>query len=340
MKILLIESCEKIINNAAPSSIVHVKNSQIIADYIGADIISHQSQIKDVINNEYDVIICAYSSPYMKYNAYLEILDANNKAKMFWLVNDHDLEDNILLRKWVLKYNSSFHMICNNPRSGYRSWILNKNINQKKLNDWIDEWHTVNLNTLIFDENLFNTTKDTSSKTNDIIYYGTFRKHRIKDMLDYNNVNYYISSSKKNHLKYKLQNINAKFIEKLLWFDKEPDMFEPIGLRLKDYKYSIYFEDEHTHNNYAFMANRFYECVMNNTLLFYDFRCGLSITTSNYKIDDFQIVNNGNELLEKINSLTTEQYQSLLTIQQSNVKQILNDKQEALNLIKNTITKF
>jgi hypothetical protein len=339
MKILLIESCEKIINKDSPSSIVHVKNSKIIADYIGADIISHQSQIKDVINNKYDVIICAYSSPYMKYNAYLEILDSNNKAKMFWLVNDHDLEDNILLRKWVLKYNASFHMICNNPRSGYRSWILNKNINQKKLNDWIDEWHTVNLNTLIFDENLFNVTQDTSKKTNDIIYYGTFRKHRIKDMLDYNDVNYYISSSKKNHLKYKLQNINAKFIEKLLWFDKEPDMFEPIGLRLRDYKYSIYFEDEHTHNNYAFMANRFYECVMNNTLLFYDARCKLVIEQSGYNIDPFQIVSDGKELIEKIDILADDEYQSLLKIQQSNVEKILNEKIEALNLIKNALTK-
>ena len=329
MKILIIESCEKIIKPDQPTSIVHVKNSEIISNYLGADLISHQSQIKDVINNKYDAIICSYGSPYMKYNAYLEILDANNTAKMFWLVNDHDLEDNILLRKWLLKYNRKYNMICNNPRSGYRHWIMNKKMNGSTLTEWIDEWHTINLNAIIFDEGLFYKTIN-AEKTNDIIYYGTFRKHRIKDMLEYNNVNYFISTSKKNHIKYKDAGINAKFIEKLQWFDKEPDLIEPVGLRLRDYKYSIYFEDAHTHDNYAFMANRFYECVMNNTLLFYDARCKLVIERSGYNIDSFQIIKDGDELKEKISILAEDEYQALLKIQQSNFNKIVNEKNDAL----------
>jgi hypothetical protein len=335
MSILIIESCEKVIDPKSPSSIVHVKNSEIIAKHIGADLVSHQSQIQSVMHKKYDAIICAYGSPYMKYNAYLEILDENKDAKMFWLVNDHDVEDNILLRKWVIKHNKPYHMICNNPRSGYRSWILNKKMNDKKLNDWIDEWYTVNLNVMIFDENLFNKTMQTSERSNDVLYYGTFRKHRIKDMLDYNNVGYFISSSKKNHLKYQESGINAKFIEKLQWFDKEPDLIEPFGLRLRDYKYSIYFEDEHTHSNYAFMANRFYECVMNNTLLFYDARCKLIIEKSGYKIDSYQIVKNGDELKEKIAILADDEYKTLLEIQQSNFQKIMDEKKDVLQIIKN-----
>lgn len=337
MKILVIESCEKLIDPKSPSSIVHVKNSEIIANYLGADLISHQSQISSVINNQYDAIICAYGSPYMKYNAYLDILDANNEAKMFWLVNDHDVEDNILLRKWLIKYNRPYHMICNNPRSGYRPWILNKNMNNKKLNDWIDEWYTVNLNVMVFDENLFKQTMETSQKSSDIVYYGTFRKHRIKDMLEYNNVDYFVSSSRKNHLKYQAAGIQAKFIEKLQWFDKEADLFEPYGLRLRDYKYSIYFEDEHTHTNYAFMANRFYECVMNNTLLFYDARCKLVIERSSYNIDPYQIVKNGEELAEKIAILAEDEYQTLLKVQQSNFNQIMLEKKQVLETIKNVM---
>jgi hypothetical protein len=337
VKILVIESCEKLIDPKSPSSIVHVKNSEIIANYLGADLISHQSQISSVINNQYDAIICAYGSPYMKYNAYLDILDANNEAKMFWLVNDHDVEDNILLRKWLIKYNRPYHMICNNPRSGYRPWILNKNMNNKKLNDWIDEWYTVNLNVMVFDENLFKQTMETSQKSSDIVYYGTFRKHRIKDMLEYNNVDYFVSSSRKNHLKYQAAGIQAKFIEKLQWFDKEADLFEPYGLRLRDYKYSIYFEDEHTHTNYAFMANRFYECVMNNTLLFYDARCKLVIERSGYNIDPYQIVKNGEELAEKIAILAEDEYQTLLKIQQSNFDQIMLEKKQVLETIKNVM---
>ena len=126
-------------------------------------------------------------------------------------------------------------------------------------------------------------------------------------------------------------------LKKLQWFDKEPDLFEPIGLRLRDYKYSIYFEDEHTHSNYAFMANRFYECVMNNTLLFYDARCKLVIEQSGYKIDPFQIVKNGEELLEKINILAEDEYQTLLKVQQSNFEQIMSEKNFALETIKKVV---
>lgn len=334
MSTLIIESCEKVIDEVNnPSSIVHVKNSSIIAKHLNADLISHQSQIDSVKNNQYDNIICAYGSPYMKYNAYLEILDNNPNAKMYWLVNDHDVEDNILLRKWLLKYNRSYHMICNNPRSGYRGWILRKSMNGKTLNDWIDEWHTLNLNTLIFNENLFYKTYESTNREFDLIYYGTFRKHRIKDLLDYNGCDFHLSTSKKNQSKYSDSGIQAKFIEKLMWSDKPFDMFEPIGLRLRDYKYSIYLEDEHTHTNYAFMANRFYECVMNNTILFFDHRCQMVIDKSCYVVDPFLIVKNATELNEKMEMLNSdkESFTFMLAKQRSNYEIIIKEKQEILN---------
>ena len=292
---LIIESCEKRIDEKSTTSIVHVKNSLILKQHLQCDFVSHESEIEAAMQKQYNNIICAYSSPYMKYNKYLSILNNNPNATMYWLVNDHDIEDNILLRKWLLANNKPYNMICNNPRSGYRGWILRKKINGSTLNDWIDQWHTFNLNVLIFDLDIFFNT--INSKKQGLIYYGTFRKHRIKDMLDYNNVNYFLSSSTKNHKKYQDAGIQAKFIEKLIWQEKEHDMFEPIGLRLKDFKYSIYFEDEHTHINYAFMANRFYECVMNNVLMFFDKRCQLVIEQSGYHIDPFQIVANGNEVM-------------------------------------------
>jgi hypothetical protein len=334
MSTLIIESCEKVIDEVnSPSSIVHVKNSSIIAKHLNADLISHQSQIDNVKNNEYDNIICAYGSPYMKYNAYLEILDNNPNAKMYWLVNDHDVEDNILLRKWLIKNNRPYHMICNNPRSGYRGWILRKSMNGKTLNDWIDEWHNINLNTLIFNEDLFYKTYECNTRENNLIYYGTFRKHRIKDMLDYNGVNYHISTSKKNQIKFANAGVNANFIEKLMWSDKPFDMFEPVGLRLRDYKYSLYLEDDHTHSNYAFMANRFYECVMNNTILFFDHRCQLVIERSGYAIDPFLMVKNADELNEKMEILNSDQdsFNYALNKQRSNFDLIVKEKNKVLD---------
>ena len=195
---------------------VHIKNAIILRDYLNCDFISHAEHIPKVINNEYDAIICVYASPYMKYNAYLEILDKNPNAKLFWLMNDHDVEDNILLRKWVMKYEKQYQMICNNPRSGYRPWILKKKIQEKTLNDWIGDWHTVNLNTLVFDKKVYLENKDNTDK-DEILYYGTFRKNRIKDMKDYNNVSYRLSSNRRNHMKYENVEITAKIIEKLVW---------------------------------------------------------------------------------------------------------------------------
>ena len=337
MRTLIIESCEKreIKSNY---TMVHVKNAVILKDYLGCDFISHAEHIPSVIDKSYDAIICVYASPYMKYNAYLEILDRNPEAKIFWMMNDHDVEDNILLRKWTIKYSKQYDMICNNPRSGYRDWILKKKVNEKTLNDWINNWYTVNLNTLVFDENKYLETKNNQSK-DEILYYGTFRKNRIKDMKDYNNVSYRLSSNRRNHLKYQSAGITAKFIEKLVWDGSKCDLFEPVGMRLKDFMLSIYFEDEHTHENYAFMANRFYECLMNNTLMVYDYRCQRTIDLSGYNIHPRQIVKNGDELLELYSELKSDKglYLELMTMQQSNAELVLKEKQEVLETIKNSL---
>jgi hypothetical protein len=232
-------------------------------------------------------------------------------------------------------------MICNNPRDGYRGWILRKKVNEKTLNDWIDEWHTVNLNSIIFDENQFNKTINYKNR-NGIIYYGTFRKHRIKDMLPYNQSGYYLSSSKKNHEKYRNAGINAKFIEKILWHEKDSDLFDMQGLRLKDFNFSLYFEDEHTHSNYAFMANRFYEAVMNNTLMIYDHRCKLTIEKSEFNIHPMQVVKNESELVNLTEQLSIDNflYYDLLSVQQSNVNKILQEKKAAFEIIKNIINQI
>ena len=337
MKTLLIESCEKVIKDNS-SSIVHVRNSVIIKNHLNCDFVSHQSQIEAVKNNNYDAIICAYGSPYMKYNSYLEILDNSPNAKLFWLVNDHDVEDNILLRKWLLKYNKPYHMICNNPRKGYRGWILNKNMNGKKLNDWIDEWNTINLNSIIFDEDIYNQTLKQKEKQN-IIYYGTFRKHRVKDMLDYNGSGYYLSTSKKNHEKYQSAGIEANFIERMDWQDKAADMFDFTGLKLNDFLISIYFEDVHTHDNYAYMANRFYEGVMNNTLMVYDYRCQNTINKSGFEIHPMQIIKDAESLVSLSEKLAIDPilYNELMSVQQSNVYKILEEKKNALDAIKGII---
>jgi len=131
MKILIIESTSKrkpLSNEFDDTSIVHCRNSLILAEALGADLLDGEYKLPQILANQYDVIICAYASPYMPHVPYREILTKNPNARYVWLVNDHDIEDNQLLRYGVINHGLKYDMICNNPRSGYRHWILNKNI--------------------------------------------------------------------------------------------------------------------------------------------------------------------------------------------------------------------
>jgi hypothetical protein len=136
-------------------------------------------------------------------------------------------------------------------------------------------------------------------------------------------------------VKYQAAKIDAKYIDPIMWTDKESDLFDHAGCRLQDFKYSIYFEDEHTHTNYAYMANRFYEGVMSNTLMFFDSRCSLVIEKCGYKIDPFQIVKNGDELVSKVEQLDSDadSYKHYLSIQQSNIPLIVAERADVLRQI-------
>lgn len=333
MNTLIIESCEKVIQSDAPSSIVHVRNSCILADSLNLDLVSHESQIENALLKKYDVIICAYASPYMRYDKYMSILDNNPDSKLFWLMNDHDVEDNILLRKWVLKNDKTYNMICNNPRSGYRGWILRKKLNGRTLNDYISEWHTINLSALIFDDRAV--AKDKSG----IVYYGTFRKYRVDDLTKYNDAGYFLSTSQKNHAKFLAAGITAQAIGRLSWVEKESDLFDFNGFHLDEYKYSLYIEDEHTHENYAFMANRFYECLMNDVIMFYDKNCVNTIVKSGFGVLPFQIVEDGSELKRKTDFLNAshDKYIELLEYQSRNKSIAAQQKIDVLGEIRKVL---
>jgi hypothetical protein len=329
-KVLMIESCEKkVINNDfSNTSIVHVRNSVIMRDEMSMDLIAHVSQIKDALKSKYDTIIAVYASPYMKYKMYMDILDNNPSAKIAWEMADHDGEDNILLRNYIKKTKKGYDFICNNPRSGYRHWILAKNIEEKRLNDFIDDWRVVNLNTLIF-ERRAPYGNDQLKTRKGCLYYGTFRKWRAEDMARFNGIkDYTISSSIKNQDKYTEANIKAHFIDKIEWKKGEESLLQ--------YKYSIYFEDLNTHDNYAFPANRFYECLMCDTLMFFDARCENTIAMARkqgYIIDPFMVTSGPEDMNKKINILNADftRYTKQLNIQRLNVDVALADRSSAMH---------
>lgn len=282
MKILIIESTSKskpLCENYSDTSIVHCRNSIILKNELNADLCDGEYAFHKLINNKYDVIICCYASPYMPHKLYRKFIDNNPDARLVWLVNDHDLEDNQLLRYAIVEKNRKYDMICNNPRSGYRHWILSKNIADKKLNDFIDQWHTCNLNCLIF-RNDIEVKKDLIENEKErIIYYGTYRKHRSD-------------------------------------------------------KYSLYIEDKHTHENFAFMANRFYEALMCNVGCLFAPNTIQTIKKSGYDIIPKAILpedcfkQNLNDYIDSLN------HEEIISSQMQLSSKILLEKKEVISGIK------
>ena len=334
MKILIIESNEsKIERDYSTTSIVHVRNSVIIADYLKADLISVEDEIPSVINNKYDVIICAYASGYQMYRKYVKILLNNRDAKIFWLVNEYSVPDNIILRHFIQETEIGICMLANVERHSYKQSHLNLTIAHRSLNEWIDEWSNVNLNVLIFDNSFVRSVKQDlfCNEKTDCLYYSTFRPDRTKDLLDYNDANIGISTSKKNVVTFNQAGVKARFGRKLSWERGKEDLY--------NYKYSLYLEDTWTHTNYNHMANRFYECLMLDVLQFFDSRCQNTITLSGYTVDEFMIVKNGTELTEKIKQIDSDQtlYDRLLESQRSNLPTVLQEKKDVLKRIKEII---
>lgn len=306
---LIIESIGKPIEKDFSSTVVaHARNSVILSDIIDADIVTGDQDIHITEGKTYENIICSYASPYMKYKMLIDVVRNNPNAKLWWFVNDHDLEDNILLRN-VLKETDGdrhFSMVCNNSREGYRSWVLNKKMKNSKgelmglLNDFIDEWYTLNLNALIYNYHVPFDWKDKQQglnllgeNSNESIYYGTMRKWRMEDFVEYQKADIVFSATQSTQRKL----VNAgvmgyRFVPKLSWERGKEDM--------NKYMFSLYMEDEHTHDNYAHMANRFYEGLMFNNITLFDSKCQKTIDKSNFDIDDMYIVDGAEEYMDTV----------------------------------------
>lgn len=302
---LIIESIGRPIEiDFSKTSVAHARNSVLLADTIGADLITCERDIHITEGKKYKNIICSYASPYMKYKKLIHVIRDNPEAKLWWFVNDHDLEDNILLRNIIKETNGErkINMICNNTRENYRGWILRKKIKNLEgeviglLDDFIIEWHTLNLNVLLFNYLLPYTWTD---KKFESIYYGTMRKWRLPDLLEYQKTGMFLSATSKSQKKFIKNGVDmCRMVDKLSW--------ERGREQLKRYKFSLYIEDLHTHDHYAHMANRFYEALICNTINIFDGKCSENIRKSGFEIDDRFIVNNSDEYIKTVSGMKTQ----------------------------------
>ena len=334
MRNLIIESIGRPIEkDFSKTSVVHARNSVILADIIDADLITGDRDIHLAEGKTYDNIICCYASPYMKYKKLIQIVRDSPNAKLWWFVNDHDLEDNILLRNVIKETNGSrtINMICNNERSSYRGWILRKKIKDENgdilglLNDFIIEWHTMNLNALIYNYTIAYNWND---KIFESIYYGTMRKWRLADLKEYQHSEMVLSASTRIMKKFKDNGVNRCLtMDKLSW--------ERGHEQLKQFMFSLYVEDEHTHDHYAHMANRFYEALMCNVVVLFDKKCINTIKDSNYDIDERFIVDGVEDFKSKIYDMNDKDaFESALIENEKHKLIATNEHLEVVNQLK------
>ena len=258
----------------------------------------------------------------MPWREYQQILDANPEAQLYWLVNDHDLEDNQLLRWAIIERGRTFKVICNNSREGYRHWILGKTIADRTLNDFITEWHVCNLNCLIFRENWKPSYSWIATEKQPCIYYGTFRKHRAKDFTRWLHNPIVLSCSKKHYTKFSSVGCTSRMIAPLTW--------EKGAESLQQFKYSLYIEDDHTHTHFAFMANRFYEALMLGVVSVFSENTLTTIQKSGYAVES--------AIIRDLN-FSKLPHEELLASQQSLKPQITEERKSVLNGILEFITK-
>ncbi len=260
-------SCE------STSVMVHCRNALTLSRALGWDLIEGEEDAHK-LDNKYDNIICNYASFYMPWKAYFErIMDTQRDARLWWMVNDHDVEDNVLLRN-ILKATGckrTYGVISNNSREGFRQWILRKWIDKgvRRLNDCIDEWHTINLNALTFEDRTMDryapNSFDLLPLSYPTIYWGSWRKWRLPYYQRYAHPEIFFSTSAKNRKKLEANGCgDYTFIDKLQWGRDGT---------LARSNVTVYLEDPHTHDNYAFPANRFYEAISYDVNVYIDKHC-------------------------------------------------------------------
>ncbi len=215
-----------------------------------------------------DFILMSYASFYLPFHRSKALLAGNSDCRLLWLVNEYNLP----LGGIVGPRKSSVEVISNFVEKRDRGFKA---------------WHTINLNLLLMRE-----PNRVYEKTRDLIYYGTFRPGRSRYFIRYLRHGTLLSTSSKNFVKYRDLGCSPELCDSVSW--------APGAETLNRFRYSLYIEDERTHHCYNFLANRFYEALVCNTVLLFDRSCRRTVELSGIPFDDDFYVSNHAELMDKV----------------------------------------
>jgi hypothetical protein len=314
MKFLIIDSHKG--NQSIPQNL-HWLNANKIRNHLVSlghevKLIWSYPSVNDGITGGYDAIIFNHASRY----SYIDEawLETNKNAKLYYTLNDYNLGEPILLWSWVKKHGIKYDVIANHQADA-----------SKVVTKYVNKWNVVNMNSLIT-ENTVQGNKHAffSYEKANCIYYGTFRRDRIKYFTKYLTGEIVISTHAKNRSKFENIGVTGPFCDRMDWNTGD----------LGNYKTLLYIEDETTHVDYSCLANRFYEAVNYDVFPLFDESCRNTIKMSGYDVPEYAIIDSPSKAMYITNNLPdshTEYLRSWRT-------QAIQERDATLNSIAKLVT--
>jgi len=96
-------------------------------------------------------------------------------------------------------------------------------------------------------------------------------------------------------------------------------------------------EDVHTRDNYAYLANRFYEGLMADTVVLFDSECKNTIEKCGYSLSENVIVTPEKLSIGLTNYVETLNFETELNHQRSFLVKAYGEKRDTINQIKDFI---
>jgi hypothetical protein len=270
--ILVIDSHKA--SHDGPVENLHWQNSRMIADALGADLIWSYPNVNDYVRGGYDAIIFVHASHYA-YTDYAWIEQSPN-AKLYYVTNEYNLGEPRTL--WMAaKAGRKYTVLANHPHRV-----------SKVVMKYVDDWILLNLNSLVYGNYSF-----VNQGGKECVYYGSYRDDRKKYFKKYFD-GMTVSTHMKNRPKIDALEVNPRYINRLNIQKGD----------LSKYGFSLYIEDEKTHDAYNYLANRFYESINSGTICLFDESCENTIAQSGYEIDNSFIIRDSADMVAAAHSIT------------------------------------
>lgn len=256
---------------------VNIRNMISLADALNATFYFNTAMLD---SRKYDVIIFGFGSISTEINKTVEFVIRSGAKRFFWLVGEYEQS-----------MNPALYYACKKTGIKFET-IQNFDLKAKNFGQFCKGKHFVNINLLVAKE-----PNKLTPKKYDCVYYSRWRPDRAKYLREYLQGDIYFSSDAKNFKQHKHIGCNPKYIAKLDWTPKK----ETLNL----FKYSLYIEDQFTHNCFNNLANRYYEAVICNNVILFDANTENTILNSELSIyiDDVRryMVKSHSDLIRLIN---------------------------------------